>query len=339
MNRAEQGLSRLRAQLNAEIPRRTLNETLILATWNLREFDSPAYGSRLPEALDYIAEIVSRFDLVAIQEVRERLEPLDQLLERLGPWWHYVCTDVAEGRPGNGERMAFLFDGRKVRFAGISGEVVIPPVERREKGSKVMYEPARQLYRTPHVCGFKSGRSRFMLCTVHIVYGKGKANDPQREQEIALVAEFLAKRAKDKDAWTRNMVLLGDFNVFSPQDSTLQALGKAGFVVPEKLQSLPSNAGKNRYYDQIAFLAGSGDLSPTGRAGVLDYFQSVFRSDQRDEYAASIGEPYSTTSSGQPRTERGKTQYYSTYWRTHQMSDHLPMWVEVETANHPPGGG
>ena len=148
MTRAEQGMKRLQEQLNSEIPRRTLDETLILATWNIREFDSPAYGDRLPEALDYIAEIVSRFDLVAIQEVRERLDALDQVLARLGPWWKYVCTDVTGGKAGNGERMAFLFDGRKVRFAGISGEVVIPPVQKRVNGKRAMYELSKQLYRT-----------------------------------------------------------------------------------------------------------------------------------------------------------------------------------------------
>lgn len=25
-----------------------------------------------------------------------------------------------------------------------------------------------------------------------------------------------------------------------------------------------------------------------------------------------------------------KTRYYKTYWLTHQMSDHLPMWVELK---------
>ncbi len=32
----------LRAQLRDEIPQRTLRETLLLATWNLRDFDKPA---------------------------------------------------------------------------------------------------------------------------------------------------------------------------------------------------------------------------------------------------------------------------------------------------------
>ncbi len=49
------------------------HHTLLLATWNIREFDSGKYGYRDDEAYYYIAEILSRFDLIAIQEVRSGL--------------------------------------------------------------------------------------------------------------------------------------------------------------------------------------------------------------------------------------------------------------------------
>ena len=35
------------------------------------------------------------------------------------------------------------------------------------------------------------------------------------------------------------------------------------------------------------------------------------------------------TSKGKTRTEAQRRNYYKTHWRTHQMSDHLPMWVEL----------
>ena len=37
---------------------------------------------------------------------------------------------------------------------------------------------------------------------------------------------------------------------------------------------------------------------------------------------------YGTTSSGKPRGN--KSLYYKTYWRTHQMSDHLPLWAALK---------
>ena len=55
------------------------NQTLLLATWNIREFDSPAYGERSLEAMYYIAEICSHYDLIAIQVVLEDLNGLKLL--------------------------------------------------------------------------------------------------------------------------------------------------------------------------------------------------------------------------------------------------------------------
>src|SRR5687767_2684909 len=109
--RAAEGIIRLRQALAEEgVPRRTIEETLLLATWNIREFDSEKYGERTTESFYYIAEIVSHFDLVAVQEVREDLRALDRLQSILGGWWKYIVTDVTEGTAGNRERMAFLYD-------------------------------------------------------------------------------------------------------------------------------------------------------------------------------------------------------------------------------------
>ncbi|MBM3227074.1 MAG: endonuclease/exonuclease/phosphatase, partial [Candidatus Tectomicrobia bacterium] len=120
--RAAAGLLALQAQLKASVPARTMAETLLLATWNIREFDSAKYGPRCAESFFYIAEIIDHFDLVAIQEVREDLTALHQLLDILGAWWRYIVTDVTAGAAGNGERLAFVYDSRKVTFNGLAGE-------------------------------------------------------------------------------------------------------------------------------------------------------------------------------------------------------------------------
>ena len=99
---------------------------LRLATWNIREFDSEKYGKRLEESYYYIAEIIAQFDLVAIQEVREGREALDAVIERLGPGWRYIATDVTEGAAGNRERMVFVYNVHKVFFTDVAGEVVLP---------------------------------------------------------------------------------------------------------------------------------------------------------------------------------------------------------------------
>lgn len=330
--RTAERLMALKQALAAEVPAKGTS-TVLLATWNIREFDSAAYGPRGLECLYYIAEILSHFDLIAVQEVREDLQALDIVNDLMGSKWRRVVSDVTEGRPGNRERMAFLYDSHSVAFNGIAGEVVMPVVEvKGPNGRTVRYDPADQLYRTPYICGFRTGWTDLMLCTVHIAYGEDKAESPARVKEIELVAEFLAKRARERRDYS-NLVLLGDFNIYSRSDTTMQAITDAGFRIPEELQSVPhTNTGsKRRFYDQIAVIPKGGRFGTTGRAGVFNFYDHVYRDGDQAKYVAEMEPAYETTSSGKARTESGKKSYYRTYWRTHQMSDHLPMWVELKT--------
>ena len=315
----------LRASLKDKIPRRTLHETLLLATWNIRDFDKSTYGDRLDEAIYYIAEIIASFDLVAIQEVYQDLAGLERVMKVLGGHWKYICTDATEGRQGNDERMAFVYDSRKVSFGGIAGELVLPPI----KDDSGEYRPVTQLWRTPFMVGFRSGWTKFILTTVHILWGKGGKNSPERVAEIHQIAQFLNKRTKDQTAWTQNIILLGDFNIFGTEDETFQQLTNAGFIVPEELLEFRSNAKQTRHYDQIAYKVRPGSLTMTGKAGVFNFFDVVFKDADKETYIPYMTN-YETTTEGTPRTDRSKRNYYQTYWRTHQMSDHLPMWVELQ---------
>ena len=300
------GLLRLRAALRKEVPRKTVGDCLLLATWNIREFGEakPKGGApRSPEALAYIAEIISHFDLVAVQEVRRSTKDLDAVLRLLGSWWKYVVTDVTEGTSGNNERLAFVYDSRVVTFSGLAGEIVLPSAKKES--------PALQLARTPFVCGFKAGWKRFELCAVHIYYGKSVKNDPRRVREIEQLAALLAKRGRaHQRASEPHTIALGDFNIFNRADVTFAKLTEAGFQIPKALQSIPgSNVKKDKHYDQIAFLEREGVLEARA-AGVFDFFQHVYRrTDAR-------------------RFQTGGVKFDQ--WRTYQMSDHLPMWVQLE---------
>src|SRR5205823_5555059 len=161
-------------------------------------------------------EVLLHFDLVAIQEVKENLADLKWLVQVLGDWWEYLVTDVVAGQKGNSERIAFLYDSRKVKFDHVAGEVTLP--EMRGK--------AWQLARTPFFCTFKTGWRRFSLCSVHIYYGESKAVDKRRLQEIKRLAKFLAEknnlRQKDDNGEPESIVVLGDFNIFNTKDPTFR---------------------------------------------------------------------------------------------------------------------
>lgn len=133
--RNAKGLLRLREGLREHVGPPTdaasrAGSTIRIATWNLREFDAPSYGGRLREAIFYIAEVIAHFDLVAIQEVRQDLSALNWVKRVLGPDWDYICTDAAEGDRSNKERLAFVFNTRKVFFRGIVGELTLSGDER-----------------------------------------------------------------------------------------------------------------------------------------------------------------------------------------------------------------
>ena len=113
LERCVDRLLAMRARL-APIRARKNDGSLLLATWNIRDFDSNKFGwgPRMPETYYYLAEMISCFDLVAIQEVNEDLAPLRRLMRILGREWDYIVTDVTEGTGGNGER--------RNSFAGIA---------------------------------------------------------------------------------------------------------------------------------------------------------------------------------------------------------------------------
>ncbi|MCJ7702861.1 MAG: hypothetical protein MUO62_14860 [Anaerolineales bacterium] len=248
-----------------------------------------------------------------------------------------MFTDASEGTGGNDERHAFVYDTRKVKFGGLAGEMVLPNMK-DETGEEI---PATQLVRTPFVVGYRSGWTRFMLATVHITWDGDTANPERRVREIHELAQFFKKRTLDEMAWARNLILLGDFNIFGADDLTFQQLVEAGFEVPDELLAFRSNAKKTRHYDQIAIRVRPGSLDRTGQAGVFDFYDYVFRDTtaDRDLYTAFMQEtihqanlkksPSKRSKEYDQRTETGKSLYYRTYWRTHQMSDHLPMWVEL----------
>lgn len=319
--RTVQGLQRLRTALALELPPRR-QQRLLLATWNLREFDAARYGPRSDECYFYLAEVASRFDLIAVQEVRESLYALQRLVRLLGAGWDYLVTDVTLGRSGNAERMAFVYDRAKVSFTGLAAELVLP---RPDTAADATPEP-RQLARSPYIATFRAGWAYFTLVTVHIYYGTDTALDPRRLQEITALAKTIARHsakfsgaplyAPEAKPQRDNLLLLGDFNIFDRSDATMAAINLAGFAVPAPLQAIPgSNVTKNKHYDQIAVFDRLRAMQPTGEAGVFDFFQHVYREADAAQYDAE-------------RAARPGRSFRD--WRTYRMSDHLPMWIEFD---------
>jgi len=328
-------LMSLRRRLDDEIPAKDADEHLLLATWNIRDFDKAnrrGYGRRLPETHFYIAEIISRFDFVAVQEVN-RLGEWETVMDILGSSWDYIATDVTDtSLGGNGERLTYVFDKRKVWFQNIAGEIVLPAhmliskVETQIGEDK--FVAGKQFRRSPFVASFQAGWFKFDICTVHIYYGANYGDKlDQRIEEIGTIAEYLSKRADINLNRDRALILLGDFNIVCPEHETMEALLEHGFRVPSALQ-LETNVSGGKYYDQIAFKTKKGVLQFADReenAGVFKLFESCFTTTQLEDYreamtktTALFGDDYN-----------GDVDKYYHDWRTYQLSDHSPLWVRL----------
>lgn len=312
----------LRRQLKAEIGIHKGSDSLLLATWNIRDFDSNKFGHgpRLPESFHYIAEIISWFDLVAVQEVNRDLSALHKVMSLLGRDWDYMVTDTTEGSGGNEERVGFVFDRRRVQFRNIAGEVVLPG---GRIGGGEGEDDGLQFARTPFVVAFQAGWFKFNLCAVHIYYGADSGARLQRRVgEIRELARFFSKR---QDRELEDYILLGDFNIVSPEHQTMQALEREGFVTPENLKKQRSNLGGDKHYDQIALKVKEKRLE-IGASGVLHYADSVF-CDSDEDFAAYFDHMSPALRGPDQAAQRA---YYVENWRTWQMSDHLPMWVQLK---------
>lgn len=321
----------LRCDLHNAIVKCRRPNSLIIGTWNIRAFDGGV--PRLDESLHYIAEIIGTFDICALQELRQNLEPIRRLKDLLGPNWDYFLTDVSDHEGGNFERMAFFFNTEKVFFRNIIGEIVID--------SNVL-PTGNQIARTPFFAAFQAGWFRFTLCSSHIIYGD---DEMLRAAEIKAITDALVKRAKKED---QVFIFLGDMNIESEDGPIMEALKKSEMHVAPMPKS---NLNGDKPYDQIAFtVKGNKNTRRTKllRSGAFDWRGAVFgRAPERDPGASSDPEYVVRVSDEDyvahyepivaKHREKHKKEPYADFarsyasWTTFEMSDHLPIWVELET--------
>ena len=393
--RVVERLLTLRKQLSAQVPEKTATQTLLLATWNIREFGD----NRNEESWYYLAEIIDHFDLVVIQEVNAKeLVGLEGVLGILGDNWSYVMSDGVDGSAGGNEAMAFVYNTNKVKFTGLAGEIVLP----KEKLLNGV-----QFARTPFMVSFRAGWFDFKLWTVHICYGEDLVDGvyQRRLKEIKAVSDFLLRRQESDDV---SYILLGDFNIPDTEGVYFNALvenryitkggkekSKEKFFIPEEIRKHPTDLGHVNHYDQIAF---SLNLERNmvlydddkQRAGAFNFTESVYKPEdweiyqpfyqetydkmiekEKETFAKNLAAyaekkakydenlkkyeqdraqydilkaEYNKTKVGdkptlpkKPKepsapntTHTTKEEYFTGVWRTHQMSDHLPLWVELK---------
>jgi endonuclease/exonuclease/phosphatase family metal-dependent hydrolase len=305
----QRNIAALRASLNTAIPPRRMDQNLLIATWNIRGFgnitrewasgpkDSPR---RDLHAVLCIAEIISHFDVVAVQEVKGNIRGLRDTLKVLGEDWGLILTDVTRGSEGNDERMAFLFNTKRVRLSGLACELVVSLEELNSVDENSL---KKQFARTPYAVGFKSSGVTFVLTTLHILYGN-KAMD--RIPELKAIAKWMANWAKEMNEYEQNLIVLGDFNIEDRGDLLHKTFISEGLHIhpdmmkPEVTRSI---FNKTKFYDHIAwFDASAAKLSlEFNQGGNFDFL-------------------------GTALLDRGLSKTNISF----MISDHYPLWAEFK---------
>lgn len=304
-------LDSLNAALDAEIPAKTA-DNLLIASWNIQEFSSltrkwTASGSDRPKrdlrGLRAIISILSRFDVIAIQEVKGDLRALRDTLDFLGQDWAFLMTDVNIDDAGNDERFAFLFQRSRVRPSGLAAEIVIPPEQIADSNPNVLRE---QFVRPPYAVSFQRGETTFILVTLHVIYGD---DEEDRLPELRGVAHWMAAWARRSSRFHHNLLTLGDFNIDRLGSAGYEAFTSTGLTVPEVLINQPrtiyddpGDSDDDAFYDQIAWFitGGAALLNMTLRRGDIFNFM-----------------PYVYTDLNLSRRSI-----------SFRVSDHFPLWVE-----------
>lgn len=275
--------------LLADVPLRSVDENVLIASWNIAQFSD----KKKKRALQYIADICERFDIVAIQEVKTNLQGLAKLQELLPGHYQVLVSDPT----GNNERMAFLYDKRTVISTGLVCEIAF--------NGTIESPNVFQFQRSPYCASFRAGRFDFTLVSVHIAEGSnlGTVGTNLREQEIKELVKFIKREARraQGSVFDPDFFLVGDFNIQADGDRFFRALtgGESPhFKMPDGMNNLGTNFDQTKTYDKIAWIP-SDEFMFTGNYGVISFGDVLYQE------------------SGQPEDAARK-----------EMSDHLPLWAE-----------
>jgi endonuclease/exonuclease/phosphatase family metal-dependent hydrolase len=179
-------------------------QSISICSWNLKDFGK----SKSDSEVYFIANIVKRFDIIAVQEVvsgpagSKAVARLADQLNRMGSKWDYVISQPTSGSSMSAERYAFLWQTSKVKKRG---------------DPWLSTDYALEIDREPFFCRFSARDKLFTIVNYHSI---SKSKHP--ETEVKYFKFFPGLYPKD------NLIFCGDFNL--PQShSVFNPLRKLGY--------------------------------------------------------------------------------------------------------------
>ncbi|RMX62025.1 hypothetical protein DD238_006199 [Peronospora effusa] len=281
------------------------DRALVVASWNIRNI------SRRKETflLQRIADVLSEFDLVALQEVRDLI--VLKRLKTMLPGWGYIVSDPV-GRKSPGMKL------RTERYAFYYRRCVVRLVDK----CALMEDRNNVFTRLPCVATFRATKEsgvsnlELTLMNVHVTFG-----EKERRHDEVVEINRLANEISPSPPNGRKVVVLGDFNL-SPQD----VLGSLGSHKMALIRSPLTTTVFGKLYDNI-WLAREDFSSRNGFDEESEYFvnSGVLRVDWR-YYPCSKSSRASIQNPMDAMLPRLQT-YMSRVQCGYELSDHCPVWV------------
>jgi endonuclease/exonuclease/phosphatase family metal-dependent hydrolase len=230
--------------------------TIKIASFNIQVFGESKL--RKPDAMRTIVEVVRRFDVVAIQELRATS---DEIMPR------FIAELNATGR-----RYDFIVGPRLGRTNSKEQYVFVYDTATIECDRSSMYtaqNPGEKLHRAPLVASFRTRNAppqqafTFSLVNIH--------TDPDEVPlELAALADVI-RAVRNDGRGEDDVLLLGDLNADERMLANLAQTTGSSLVV----NGVPTNTRRTKTYDNILY-ARNATTEFTQQWGVLD-FEREFR--------------------------------------------------------------
>lgn len=231
-------------------PPAVLRPAVRIAAFNLARFDDARLAS--PRVREILGQVLSRFDLTAVLEVRARNQGLlVRLVEQLnaaGRRYDYAVAPAVQSEVVE-QYSAFIYDTAAIDVDRFSVDVI------EQVGGRLSNKPLVGMFRARGPAADEAFTFRLLAVAV----------DPnQVESELALAATAY-RAVRDRYAEEDDLILLGTLNGDAAQmEQFQQSLGLYAAI-----DNLPTTTRGTGIADNLVFLRRA-TAEFTGRAGVVD---------------------------------------------------------------------
>lgn len=227
----------------------SIRDEISVATWNIQVFGQSKMSK--PDVMEIIVDVVRRFDVIAIQELRSKdqsiIEEFLKLVNRDG-YEYGIVVGPRLGRTSSKEQYLYLYDTNRIELLDNSVYTVDDPHDLLHR------EPLVASFR---VIGANSGNPwTFTLVNIH--------TDPDEVKTEVNVLDDVLRIVRQTDA-EDDIILLGDLNADVKKLGDLADIPNMMWTVSGQ----PTNTRGTKSYDNILF-SGTSTREFTGHSGIVD---------------------------------------------------------------------